>query len=176
MTLASRMSSEKVAVTLTAGPTSPPLRGKVLMTLGAVESGSSSSKEPMSQTGVASASPSWGLVTPRWSVSGGGQEVEGGPLSMAGLSVSSAWVIVGPPLSARSPSLGSLTPVVSPARLFCHLGLSNDTQGRRDPGLPVCLADWCRCVLRNTATQCSWHILVAAYLLAGSLWHGVLEA
>src|SRR5215207_2856789 len=43
---------------------------------------SSSSKEPMSQTAVESASPSWGLSTPRWSVSGGGQEVEGGPLSM----------------------------------------------------------------------------------------------
>src|SRR5215208_3402584 len=35
MTLAGRMSSEKVALMLAAGPTSPPLRGKVLMTLGA---------------------------------------------------------------------------------------------------------------------------------------------
>ena len=60
MTLASLMSSEKVALMLAAGPTSPPFRGKVLMTLGASVSGFSSSKEPMSQ-----ALPC-GRLTPRW--------------------------------------------------------------------------------------------------------------
>src|SRR5215217_851505 len=46
------------------------------MTLGAwVSGGFTSSKEPMSQAGVESASPSWGLLTPRWSVAGGGQAI-----------------------------------------------------------------------------------------------------
>ena len=75
MTLAARMSSEKVALMLAAGPTSPPSRGKVLMTLGASVSVFSSSKEPMSQLAVPSSSPSWGLCTPRWSVSGEGRPV-----------------------------------------------------------------------------------------------------
>ena len=39
MTLASLMSSEKVALMLAAGPSSPPFLGKVLMTLGASVSG-----------------------------------------------------------------------------------------------------------------------------------------
>jgi len=43
-------------------------------TVGAVLGvGSSSSKEPMSHLAVPSSSPSWSLVTPRWSVAGSGQ-------------------------------------------------------------------------------------------------------
>jgi len=48
----------------------------------------------LSQAATASPSPSWGLVTPRWSMAGHGGA---SAVSMAGLPGSSGWVFVGPP-------------------------------------------------------------------------------
>src|SRR3954451_12984298 len=45
-------------------------------------------------------------TTPLWSAAG---HVAGSPLSIAGLPSSTAWVKVGPPLSASVPSTGSLS-------------------------------------------------------------------
>jgi len=58
-----------------------------------------SSKDPMSH-----AAPC-GRETPRWSAEG---HESVSPLSMAGLPAESAWVRVGPPLSASEPSCGSV--------------------------------------------------------------------
>jgi hypothetical protein len=64
------------------------------------------SKAPLSQVPPGG----WGRATPRWSAEG---QRELSAESIAGLPSRSAWVSVGPPLSASGPSPGSATPVMS---------------------------------------------------------------
>src|SRR5215208_2743545 len=100
--------SEKVAVRLVPRATPIPV-GVAVLTWGFMVSWvvvDSDSKEPMSD-----AAPC-GRATPRWSVVAPKES----PLSMAGLPASKAWVFVGPPLSARGPSLGSRGLSVVPER------------------------------------------------------------
>src|SRR5262245_8795102 len=102
------------------------------------------SNAPISARGLPVPSPSRGRATPRWSVAGAAAL---SPLSMAGLPTSRACVLVGQPLLARGPSLGSMgasavptrsplvplanpvLPLPSPTRLWPPLVKAPDTSG-----------------------------------------------